>query len=125
MQDYSGNHGERINNSRPQVIQIKPYVLNKCSCTCGGEFYYDELLWQGLHICEKFTCSDCKKVRINSLPVNQSAIEQYTFYPETGLINDIDGNAVPDNWYSVKLKSMAHPVNKDCLLYTSPSPRDG
>jgi len=113
MQDYSGDHGERINNSRPQVIQIKPYVLNKYSCTCGGEFYYDELLWQGLHICEKFICSDCKKVRINSLPVNQSAIEQYTFYPETGLINDIDANAVPDNWYSVKLKSVAHPVNKD------------
>ena len=95
------------------MIQIKPYVPNKNFCTCGGEFLFEDLLWQGLHVCEKLTCNKCNKIKINSIPVNQSSMEQYTFYPETGLIIDIEGNAVPDNWFSVKLKSVAHPVNMD------------
>jgi hypothetical protein len=95
------------------VIQIKPYVPKKNFCKCGGEFLFKDLLWQGLHVCEKLTCNKCNKIRIDSLPVNQSSVEQYTFYPESGLIIDIEGNAVPDNWFSVKLKSVAHPVNDD------------
>ena len=92
------------------MIQIKPYVLTDCTCICGGDFYFSELIWQGLHICEKLICKNCKKVRINSLLVNQSGIEPYTFYPDSGIINDPQGNIVADNWFSKKLKSLANPV---------------
>jgi hypothetical protein len=68
------------------------------------------LIWQGLHICEKLICTSCKEIRINSLAVNQSGIEPYTFYPSSGLIKDRLGNIVADNWFSKKLKSLANPV---------------
>jgi hypothetical protein len=95
------------------MIQIKPYVLKDCTCSCGGDFYFSELIWQGLHICEKLLCKNCKKVRINSLKVNQSGIEPYTFYPDSGLIIDPQGNIVADNWFSKKLKSLSNPVNRE------------
>ena len=95
------------------MIQIKPYVLTDYTCDCGGDFCFSELIWQGLHICEKLICKNCKKIRINSLRVNQSGIEPYTFYPDSGLINDPQGNAVTDNWFSKKLKSLANPVIRD------------
>jgi hypothetical protein len=98
------------------MIQIKPYVLTDCTCSCGGDFYFSELIWQGLHICEKLICKNCKKVRTNSLRVNQSGIEPYTFYPDSGLINDLQGNVVADNWYSKKLKSLANPVIRDAEI---------
>lgn len=92
------------------MIQIKPYILTDCNCSCGGNFYFSEIIWQGLHICEKLICKSCKKVKINSLKVNQSGIEPYTFYPDSGLIYDSQGNIVADNWFSKKLKSLANPV---------------
>ncbi len=92
------------------MIQIKPYISTKCTCNCGGNFYFSEVLWQGLHICEKLICSSCGRSKINSLPVNQSTLEQYAFFPESGLISDTRGNIVADNWYSTKLKSIAKPV---------------
>jgi len=95
------------------MILIKPFIPNEYFCTCGGDFLFTELLWQGLHVSQKQVCNKCNKIRIDSLPVNQSVLEQYTLYPETGSINDIDGNAVPDNWYSLKLKSVANPLNED------------
>jgi hypothetical protein len=95
------------------MIQIKPFIPAKSTCVCGGDFIFSELLWQGLHVGEKLVCNKCNKIRIDSLPINQSILEQYTFYPESGSITDIEGNAVPDNWYSVKLKSVANPVNDD------------
>jgi hypothetical protein len=95
------------------MIQIKPHIPDKYSCSCGGEFYFSELLWQGLYICEKLICNECEKIRINSLPANQSVIEQYSYYPDSGLIYDLKGNLVPDNWYSEKLKSISDPVNEN------------
>ena len=95
------------------MIQIKPYIPSKYSCTCGGEFHFSELLWQGLHVVEKLICSNCKKTRINSLPVNQSAVEQYTYYPDSGLISDINGKTVRENWFSEKLLSIKNPVNEE------------
>ena len=92
------------------MIQIKPFISTKCTCSCGGSFYFSEVLWQGLHICEKLVCSNCGRSKINSLPVNQSTLEQYTYYPDSGLINDTMGNIVADNWYSTKLKSITKPV---------------
>lgn len=92
------------------MIQIKPYISTKRSCSCGGEFYFAELLWQGLHVCEKMICSSCNKLLINSLPVNQSVLEQYTYYPDSGSITDTQGNNVSDNWFSLKLKSISKPV---------------
>lgn len=92
------------------MIQIKPFIPTKCTCSCGGNFYFSEVLWQGLHICEKLICSSCGRSKINSLPVNQSTLELYTYYPDSGLINDTLGNIVADNWYSTKLKSITKPV---------------
>lgn len=95
------------------MIQIKPYILADCKCSCGGDYFFSELIWQGLHICEKLICRTCKKVRINSLKVNQSAIEPYTFYPDSGLVFDPHGMVVADNWFSTKLKSLTQPVLSD------------
>jgi hypothetical protein len=95
------------------VIQIKPYIPAKNFCSCGGEYLFEDLLWQGLHVCEKQRCKKCNKIRIDSIAVNQSLLEKYTFYPETGLITDINGNLVSDNWYTLKLKSVAIPVTED------------
>lgn len=91
------------------MIQIKPGITKKIACECGGAFLFSELLWQGLHTCEKFTCNSCNKTRVNSLPVNQAAIEEYTYYPDSGLVHDIDEKVVKENWYSSKLKSIASP----------------
>ena len=114
MQDYYRNNRKRIEIfSQNNMIQIKPYVLTDCSCSCGGDYYFSELIWQGLHICERLICKNCNKIRINSLRVNQSAIEPYIFYPVSGLINDPQGNVVADNWFSKKLKSLANPVIRD------------
>jgi hypothetical protein len=92
------------------MISIKPHIPGKYICSCGGEYHFSELLWQGLHVCEKLICNTCKKIRINSLPVNQSAIEQYSYYPDSGLICDLNGTIVPENWFSKKLKSLSDPV---------------
>src|SRR5450759_3046947 len=91
------------------MIQIKPNISVNGTCSCRGEYTFRELLWQGLHICEKTVCTKCGDIRLVSLPVNQSAVEPYTFSPLKGLIFDIDGNSVSDNWYSSKLKSIADP----------------
>lgn len=95
------------------MIQIKPFISVNYTCSCGGEFYFTGVLWQGLHVCEKLICSSCGRSRINSLPVNQSILEQYTFYPDSGLIYDTEGKIVADNWYSTKLKSIVKPVLRD------------
>ena len=94
------------------MISIKPHIPGKYSCSCGGEYHFSELLWQGLHVCEKLICNKCEKTRINSLPVNQSAIEQYSYYPDSGSICDLDGTIVPENWFSKKLKSISDPVKR-------------
>jgi|ERR1035437_1311757 hypothetical protein len=98
------------------MIQIKPYMLTNCSCSCGGDFSFSELIWQGLHICEKLICTKCGKVRINSLEINQSGIEPYIYYPDSELICDHEGNVVPDNWFSKKLRCLANPVIRDVDL---------
>jgi hypothetical protein len=94
------------------MIQIKPYISTECSCVCGGEFSFSELVWQGLHVCEKLKCERCGTERINSLPVNQSFLNPLTFYPATGSVYDADGIDVKDNWFSIKLKSVSKPVDE-------------
>jgi len=93
------------------MIQIKPYISTRCSCVCGGDFNYQGLIWQGLHVCELLRCNSCGTERINSLPVNQSFLDPLTYYPATGSIFDAEGNEVKDNWFSVKLKSVSKPVD--------------
>jgi len=91
------------------MIQIKPNISVNSPCNCGGEYTFHELLWQGLHICEKTVCNNCGKISIISLPINQSSIEQYIFYPALNLITDVEGNSVSDNWYSRKLRAISSP----------------
>jgi hypothetical protein len=94
------------------MIQIKPHINQNLKCSCGNNLIISGLLWQGLHVCEKFVCSQCNKIRINSLPVNQSCIEQYSYYPDSDLVFDIHGNVVTDNWFSKKLKSLENPISE-------------
>jgi hypothetical protein len=94
------------------MIQIKPHINQNLKCSCGNNLIKSELLWQGLHVCEKFVCSQCNKIRLNSLPVNQSGIEQYSYYPDSDLVFDIHGRVVPDNWFSKKLKSIENPISE-------------
>lgn len=93
------------------MIQIKPYISTKYACSCGGDFYFSELIWQGLHVCEKLVCYKCYRTRITSLPVNQAGIEQYSFFPESGIILDASEKPVKENWFSSKLKSISNPVS--------------
>jgi hypothetical protein len=95
------------------MIRLKPYQSGKLICSCGGELIFSGILWQGLHVCEKLTCDKCEKIRINSLPVNQSSVEQYIFFPDSGLISDKEGKVIKDNWYSRKLKSISDPVDQN------------
>jgi hypothetical protein len=92
------------------MIQIKPFLSN-ILCECGADSKFSGFLWQGLHVCERYVCPVCNTISINSLPVNQSGIEQYIFYPGSGLVKDTTGNIIPDNWFSGKLKSIANPLN--------------
>lgn len=98
------------------MIQIKPALPRRISCDCGGIYNFSELLWQGLHICEKLICNSCNKVRIDSLPVNQSEIEPYSFFPASGFVINPEGEPVPDNWFNLKLKSIANPVDREVEL---------
>jgi hypothetical protein len=94
------------------MIQLKPLISTEFTCPCGGKFNSSELLWQGLHVCEKGKCNSCGREILRSLPVNQSAIQPYIYFPGTGLITDIDGNKVSENWFSAKLRSIAFPVEE-------------
>jgi hypothetical protein len=98
------------------MIQIKPVKTADLNCDCGGVYHFSEYLWQGLHICEKLNCVRCNKTIINSLPVNQAGLEQYTFSPDSDTISDIAGNQVAENWYSSKLRSFAHPITENVEL---------
>ena len=98
------------------MIQIKPIMTGESFCECGGSYKFDGLLWQGLHVCEQFTCERCKDQAIKSLPVNQAFLEQYSYYPRTGLIRDHRSNIIKDNWFSVKLKSMGNPRTEKVIL---------
>jgi len=98
------------------MIQIKPYNISNYSCSCGGEFQFQGFTWQGLHICETLICNSCGKIRYNSLPVNQSEIEQYSYFPDSETTTDIKGNPVTENWFSSKLKSISCPANDDVTI---------
>lgn len=93
------------------MILIKPRSTENIVCTCGGGLLFDELIWQGLHICEKYTCQICGEIHFFSMPVNQSGIEQYTYLPGSGLIVDVDGNPAKENWFTIKLKSISKPID--------------
>jgi hypothetical protein len=93
------------------MIQLKPYKLISHLCECGVQLNFEEILWQGLHVCLKLKCDRCRKIIIRSLPVNQSGIQRYDFYPADGVVKDDKGNIIPGNWYSRGLKSVAHPVD--------------
>lgn len=92
------------------MIQIKPYIAVKAQCRCGGDLEFRELLWQGLHVCEKSVCTSCKQTRIASLPVNQSVLEQYSYYPESRKLTGSDGNTAKVNWFSSKLIAITDPI---------------
>jgi hypothetical protein len=98
------------------MIQIKPIISSKHSCSCGSDFRFEELQWQGLHVCEKMVCPVCNKTMLCSLPVNQSGLEQYIYYPDSGLITDPDGKKVRGNWFTAKLESIARPVSNDVTI---------
>lgn len=94
------------------MIRIKPFVSEVSHCECGGENEFTDLVWQGLHICEKSVCVNCNKTTLKSLPVNQSALEGYCFFPESGLLTRHDGTLAGGNWFTEKLKGISSPVNK-------------
>jgi hypothetical protein len=94
------------------MIQISPPLPERAPCDCGGQYNFSEYLWQGLHVCRKIICDKCNRVIIESIPVNQSVMEQYRFYPETGTIKNNENKTVTDNWYTEKLKSIGFPNNE-------------
>jgi hypothetical protein len=53
---------------------------------------------------------------IRSLPVNQSRLEQYLYYPESELITDSNGRKVPENWFTLKLRTINRPLADEVNL---------
>jgi len=98
------------------MIQIKPVLSVKDTCECGGKFTFHELIWQGLHVCTKIVCDRCSNIEISSLPVNQSALETYSFLPGPGIVKDVNGAIVPENWFSSKLISIASPISGEVIM---------
>jgi hypothetical protein len=94
------------------MIQIIPVITKHESCTCGSTLIFAGYIWQGLHIGRKEKCDECGRIIIESIPVNQSEIEQYRFLPLEMAITDTNGNVVKDNWFSKKLKSIVAPVRE-------------
>jgi hypothetical protein len=93
------------------MIPIKPYIFGSSHCDCGGDLKFMGLLWQGLHVCEKTVCQDCKQTRLESLPVNQSILERYIYYPDQKKLCDCNGKTVKANWFSSKLVATSEPLN--------------
>lgn len=98
------------------MIRIKPNEAVDYRCGCGGDLRCDGLIWQGLHISQKLTCESCGITRYASLPVNQSEIEQYSYFPESDIITDNSGKKVVENWYSSKLRAVSKPLSDDVSL---------
>lgn len=94
------------------MIQVKPVEDKLLTCTCGGNFEFIELIWQGMHICEKFVCNKCKNTLLFSVPVNQASIEQYSYDPCKDLLYDESGNLIKGNWFSSRLRSISNPLTK-------------
>jgi hypothetical protein len=95
------------------MIQIKPYLPESPLCECGGILNFSGYVWQGLHTCKRFICNNCKEIVLESIPVNQSFLQQYRYYLNKGIVKDINNKIVSGNWYSEKLISIAAPVKDD------------
>jgi hypothetical protein len=91
------------------MIQIKPAVSGALSCNCGGELVFSEYLWQGLHIARRLICNKCGKNVLESLPVNQSFLEQYSYNENTNILVNTENEPVKKNWFSEKLISISAP----------------
>ncbi len=92
------------------MLQLKPIQQYSCTCECGGKLNFSGLIWQGLHVCKRMTCDCCGNVVINSLPANQASLENYSYYPKSGLLKNNNGEVVSANWFSAKLKAISSPV---------------
>lgn len=92
------------------MIQIKPFNRLIALCSCGSQFNFKEIVWQGLHICERLECNVCGNKLIKSLPVNQSNLEEYTLQTSSGMVTDLNGKPARINWYSGILQSINRPV---------------
>jgi len=66
--------------------------------------------WQGLHTCKRLICNTCNDIVLESIPVNQSFLQQYRYYLNKGKVKDINDKDVARDWYSEKLISIATPV---------------
>jgi hypothetical protein len=93
------------------MIRLKPRIETQDKCQCGGEYTFSEFIWQGLHVCESLVCGSCGISELRSLPVNQSYLEKYSYFPQSGLIKNSDNQIVKENWYSSKLKSVSSPID--------------
>jgi hypothetical protein len=94
------------------MIQVKPVEDKLLPCTCGENLKVIELVWQGMHICEKAVCNNCKNTRLFSIPVNQACIEQYSYDPGKNLLYDESENLIKGNWFSSRLRSISNPSTK-------------
>lgn len=92
------------------MIQLKPFLTESLQCECGGNLNFSEYVWQGLHTCKKLICNNCHEIVLASIPVNQSFLQQYRFYLNSGIVKDINDKVVTSDWYSEKLISIAKPV---------------
>lgn len=103
------------------MIQIRPVSPGKLLCDCGGELVFSQYLWQGLHIARRLICNNCKESILESLPVNQSYLEQYSYHEKSGILKNASNETVNANWFSEKLVSISEPkddsVEIDITVY--------
>jgi hypothetical protein len=84
------------------MIQIKPEITEIIKCTCGGNLIF---------VCRNLVCDGCGIQKIVTIPINQGAIERYSYFPKSGAIINETGEKVKENWFSSKLKSVSSPFN--------------
>ena len=60
------------------MIEIKPNLQHQSNCPyCQTDLKPDRILWQGIHVCVKTDCVNCKKTIIEDLRVGQAVYSPY------------------------------------------------
>jgi hypothetical protein len=60
------------------MLRIKPQELKNIVCSkCHTSNQESEILWQGMHVCTKVVCKNCKAELVDSLPVGHSINRSY------------------------------------------------
>lgn len=92
------------------MIRIKPGIDYASACPhCSGALRADEVLWQGVHVCVRATCSQCGRRIIEDLPIGHAVDGTYQVDLER---NQLFGPEPRRSWFGQPLfDSLRSPKN--------------